>query len=83
LKSLEKLSKRIYCQKCSRMVCKRVPVTLEGVETYALEIKHRGYELRTFMAVITCPVCRSCYRISGDKGIEAKITNQYFEAVKK
>ncbi len=79
-RNLGKLSKNIYCQQCRRLLCKRVPVTLEGDETYALHVKHRGYELRTFMAVVTCPNCRSCYRLSGDKGIEEKIPNQYFEA---
>lgn len=79
-KNLERLSKKVFCRKCGRLLCKRIPVTLEGVQTYALYIKHRGYELQTFMAVVTCPMCRSCYRISGDKGIEAEIPNQYFEA---
>lgn len=63
-------------------MCKRVPVTLGREAAYSLYIKHRGYEMRTFLAVITCPNCRSCYRISGEKGIEEKIPNQYFEAKK-
>ena len=69
--------KKVFCTKCYRKLCHREPITLDGDETYILSINHKGLEIRTFDAVITCPKCHSRYRVTGFDGIIDRVTNTY------
>lgn len=75
-----KSSKLVRCKKCFRLLCKRVPIVVEHEETYIVHIKHRGIELYTFDATITCPACHTKSRINGDQGILAVEINHYAES---
>ncbi len=65
-------TKLVRCH-CQRLLCKRVPVHLGKENSFILEIKHKQLELRSYLIQITCPKCRTKYRISGENGIEEKV----------
>jgi hypothetical protein len=73
----QKNAKNVKCPKCYRLLCKRIPVTLEGDEGWLVHVKHRGMELYMYDATITCPACRSRVRVNGAEGIIGRQTNTY------
>lgn len=66
---MEKFAKLVKCPKCRRLLSKRVPIHLGSDETFIVHIKHRGMEIYTFDATITCPSCGARLRVNGADGI--------------
>ena len=65
-------NKVVRCKQCFRLLCKRVPITLEdGSATWLVHIKHRGLELWTFDCTLKCVACQTTHRITGESGLVA------------
>lgn len=73
----EKPAKLTKCPKCYRLLCKRVPVTLDGDEAYLIHVKHRGMEIYAYDVTVVCPACRSRIRVNGTEGITGRQDNIY------
>lgn len=69
--------KQVKCPRCYRLLCKRIPVSLEGDEGVLVHVKHRGIELYAYDVTIICPACRSRIRVNGPDGIIGRQDNTY------
>lgn len=68
--------KKIRCGKCHTRMLDRFQT---ADEQWILHIKKGPLEFYTSWLVITCPHCRSRYRITAEAGIVERYTNANFE----
>lgn len=61
--------KKVKCPNCYRLLCKRVPVHTDQVDTFVLEAKHKGITIYSADITIGCPSCSFMHRVTGEEGI--------------
>ena len=73
------VARKVLCKKCYRQLCQQTEVHNGTDEQSALFIKHKRLEILALMVVITCPNCRSKYRIEAGQGIVDEYLNSYHD----
>jgi hypothetical protein len=70
-------ARKVLCKQCYRQLCQMTTVHNGKDEQSALLVKHKRMEIMGFLFVITCPNCRSKYRIEAGQGITDEYVNSY------